>query len=62
MTDAQRYVHAMINGDHNTLVRIEQKYDLYGYSPEIVTVGLRAIAEGKDGHAAIAAYIAGGQS
>jgi hypothetical protein len=61
VTDAQRYVHAMINSDHDTLVRIEQKHGLFGYPPEVVTIGLRAIADGKDGHAAIDAHIDGEQ-
>ena len=60
-TDAVRYVRAMIDSDLDTLVRIEQKHDLYGYSPEIVTIGLKAIADGKDAHEAIEAYLAGEQ-
>lgn len=60
-TDAQRYVRAMIDGDLTTLVLIERKHDLFGYPPEIVTIGLRAIADGKDAHEVIDAYIDGAQ-
>ena len=38
-------------------IRIEQDAGLYGYPPEIVSVGLAAIDEGKDAHEAIANYI-----
>ena len=58
-TDATRYVRAMIDSDLETLIRIEKKHGLFGYSPEIVTVGLKAIADGKDADEAIDAYLAG---
>lgn len=60
-TDVQRYVRAMIDSDLDTLIRIEQEHGLFGYPPEIVTIGLRAIADGKDAHEAIDTYIAGEQ-
>ena len=62
MSQAATYVRAMIDGNHDMLMRIEQKHDLFGYPPEIVSIGLRAIDEGKDAHEAIALYIAGEQT
>ena len=44
---------------HMTCLRIEQKYGLDGYPPELVSVGLRAAAEGKDPHEAVESYIEG---
>ncbi|WP_158664375.1 hypothetical protein [Cupriavidus metallidurans] len=61
-SDAERYTRAMIDSDLTTLVRIEQKHNLYGYPPEIVSVGLHAVAEGKNAREAIDAYLAGEQS
>ena len=47
----------MIDGRIDICARIEQRHDLYGYPPELVTVGLKAVAEGKDAHEAIDAYM-----
>lgn len=55
--DLEDYAKAMVRGDHAKCVQIEEKHDLFGYSPELVSVGLRAIAEGKDAHAAIERHI-----
>lgn len=60
-SDAQAYTAAMLRGDCDTCARIEQRHDMYGYPPEIVSIGLAAIAEGKDGHAAIDTYLYGSQ-
>jgi len=57
MTDSEIYFKAMLTGSHETCSRIEQKHDLYGYPPELVSVGLNAVAEGKDAHEAIDAYM-----
>jgi len=57
MNDAEVYFKAMLTGSHETCARIEQKHDLYGYPPELVSVGLNAAAEGKDAHEAIDAYM-----
>lgn len=56
-TDLERYSKAMISGDFNTCVAIEQRHDLYGYPPEIVTVGLKAVADGQDMDLAIANHL-----
>lgn len=57
MNDAEVYFKAMIDGRIDICARIEQRHDLYGYPPELVTVGLKAVAEGKDAHEAIDAYM-----
>ena len=47
-TDLKNYYKAMRDVHSNTCSAIEQKYDLYGYSPEMVTSALsKAIAERK---------------
>lgn len=56
-TDAETYFKAMASGNHATCIRIEERHGLYGYPPEIVSVGLNAVAEGKDAHEAIEAYM-----
>ena len=59
--DLALYGRAMTRLDgHETCYRIEQKYGLDGYPPELVSVGLRAAAEGRDPHEAVEAYIEGG--
>lgn len=60
--DLQRYAEAMRNDLSATCMAIEQKYDLYGYSPEVVTVGLRAAVEGKDVQYAVQNYLLGLES
>lgn len=58
--DLAAYGRAMARFDgHSDCYRIEQKYGLDGYPPELVCVGLRAAAEGRDAHEAVEAYIAG---
>lgn len=57
LTDWDAYAKAMISGDVDTCVEIEQKYDLFGYPPEIVSVGLNALANGLDQHDAINTYV-----
>jgi len=56
-TDAQRYAAAMISGDPDTCIAIEKRNDLYGYPPQLVSIGLYAIEEGRDPHEAIDAFI-----
>jgi hypothetical protein len=57
IADRDAYSKAMIRNDLNTCVDIEQRYGLYGYPPELVSVGLNAACEGKDSDQAIADYI-----
>lgn len=54
--DREDYVKYMIAGRIEKLIQIEDRYDLFGYPPELVLIGLTALAEGKDAHAAIDAY------
>ncbi|MEN7529306.1 hypothetical protein [Cupriavidus sp. DL-D2] len=61
-TDAERYTRAMIDGNLTTLVMIERKHDLFGYPPDIVSIGLRAVARGQDAHEAIDRHLADDQS
>lgn len=61
-TDAERYTRAMIDGNLTALVLIERKHDLFGYPPEIVSIGLHAVAKGQDAHEAIDRHLAGDQS
>jgi hypothetical protein len=48
---------AMVAGQDRVCIAIEQEHGLFGYPPELVSVGLRAIDEGKDADEAIDAYI-----
>lgn len=55
--DLADYGRAMARlGGHMTCVRIEQKYGLHGYPPELVSVGLRAAADGLDAEEAVYDY------
>jgi hypothetical protein len=56
-TDTELYAAAMISGHVNTCIAIEKRNDLYGYPPQLVSIGLRAIEEGRDPHEAIDAFI-----
>lgn len=56
--DLIRYGRAMaaLNG-HLVCAGIERKYGLFGYPPEIVSVGLRAAAAGHDASQAVDEYL-----
>ena len=58
----QRYTQAMCRGDLDACIRIEQRFDLYGYPPQIVGVGLQAVDEGRDHLAVVDSYLAEQQS
>lgn len=61
MQDLAMYGRAMARLDgHATCCRIEQKYGLFGYPPELVSVGLRAAADGLDAEEAVSDYLEGG--
>lgn len=53
----QYYTKAMIAGDADACIRIEQEHELFGFPPELVSVGLSAIDKGLDAEAAIDEYI-----
>lgn len=57
LADREAYSKAMIRNDLHTCVEIEQRYGLYGYPPELVSVGLNAACEGKDPQQAVDDYI-----
>jgi hypothetical protein len=57
MSHLQSYVRAMIAGDTDRCIRIEQFHQLYGYPPELVSVGLKAADEGGNALEAVADYI-----
>lgn len=52
-SDRKLYVRAMIRGDVDTAINIEQKWGLYGYTPEIVSTVLTCVATGLPLDAAI---------
>lgn len=51
--DLVAYHKAVIAGRTAQALAIEQRYDLAGYPPRVVSIGLAAAAEGRDHHAAI---------
>lgn len=42
-TKVELYKRAMLRGDYDAAIAIEQEHDLHGYPPEIVTMGLSAV-------------------
>lgn len=58
-TDCTRYLRALVENGHSTCVAIEQRWDLYGYPPSIVTNVLRRVAAGEDRDAAEDAALGG---
>jgi len=56
---ASRYIRAMRDGHTSVCIRIEQEAGLFGYPPELVTVGLQAIDNGQDGFLAVEDYMRG---
>lgn len=59
VNDADRYFKAMVRGDTFTCESIEKSHDLFGYPPELVSVGLQAVCDGADPHDAIEKYMRG---
>lgn len=51
--DLIAYHRALITNRTEIAVRIEQKYDFFGLSPQLVSLGLQAVTEGRDPWAAI---------
>lgn len=60
--DQKAYVAAMVADKLHAAIAIEKRYGLFGYSPEIVSVGLAAACDGKDVQAAVDAYLEGDAS
>ena len=57
--DMVAYAKALAAGRHQQALQIEQRYELDGYPPEIVSVGLRAAVDGRDHQAAVEDYLEG---
>lgn len=54
-----RYTKAMVAGNIDTCIAIEQQYGVFGYPPEWVSVALSAIDDGRDPDAALESYLSG---
>lgn len=59
MSEAERYFKAMVAGQDYICSRIEQNHDLYGYPPQVVSVGLKAFDEGRNVQDTVAEYLNG---
>jgi len=62
MTPSQAYAAAMIAGRDAECIAIEKRYDLFGYPPDLVSIGLNAVTEGRDALEAVEAYLDGCES
>lgn len=54
------YTKAMVAGYLTQCIAIEKRHDLYGYPPELVSVGLKAVDEGRNPGEAVDLYLEGG--
>ena len=54
-----QYNQAMIAGNDRLCYKIEQDFEMDGCTPEMVTIGMNALCEGKDHWEAIDEYIYG---
>lgn len=59
MKKSEQYAKALRDGDHARCIRIEEEAGLYGYPPELVSLGLVEIEAGRDPSAAINKIIEG---
>lgn len=59
ISDRAAYAQAMRRNDSETCCAIERRYDLFGWPPEVVSVGLSAAAAGQDVEAAVEAHLHG---
>jgi hypothetical protein len=59
MGELERYTKAMVAGKTSLCISIEERHGLYGYPPDVVSVGLKAFDEGDDVDAAVDAYLRG---
>lgn len=58
--DKKAYGKAMMSGDAYRCLQIERKYELDGYPPELVSIGLDAAINGLDPMIAVEEYISKG--
>lgn len=61
MSELQKYHEHMRNGLIDACIAIELRYGLYGYPPELVSVGLKAVDDGFCPIAAIDTVIHGNE-
>lgn len=54
--DREKYISAIIRSDIECCIRIEKEHGLFGYTPELVCIGLSAIAQGQNAIDAIESY------
>lgn len=59
MSELERYTKAMIAGNTNLCLRIEEENDLIGYPPEVVSVALGAIDDGQSPWPVIESFLYG---
>ena len=59
MSELEQYTKALCRGNIDACIRIEERHGLFGYPPEIVSIGLRAFDDGEDVYAAVDSYIEG---
>lgn len=57
--DLESYAKAMIDNRIGECIAIEKRYELFGYPPELVCIGLRAAADGLDIDDAIEEHMQG---
>lgn len=55
--DLVAYAKALVTGNTEAAIRIEKRYDLFGYPPQIVSIALHAAAEGRDHMEAVDEYL-----
>lgn len=56
MNHLETYTKAMIRGDTERCIAIEEQFGVFGFPPEIVSVALKAVDDGDDKDEALAAY------
>lgn len=56
MSVTESYNKAMMNGDIDMCITLEQDFGLYGYPPQIVSIGLAAFDAGEDVHQAVSDF------
>jgi hypothetical protein len=59
MSILEKYSKAMCANYIDMCIAIEQKYDLYGYPPNIVSIALAAIDKGDDPYDVLESYFEG---
>lgn len=55
--DLVAYAKTLITGNTDAAIRIEKRYGVFGYPPQIVSIALQAAAEGRDHMEAVDEYL-----